>query len=229
VTAATASSTAQRPSWLGPDRTPWPLRALAHLNRVVALAEGAGLGLFLGALMLLASWQFVARNLRDLGVDPAPLWIDSVIRHAVFFIGFLGGAFATHVIKHLRVDAMTRLMPVRARLAVRILTTAFACVICILLVRAGWAFHADIVANEAGDVTMEGELITAARGTLAVPLGFGLITFHFIVQILLDLAWILTGEEPPSEWLAEAHGEAGPPSGAQGEALDTATRVSEEL
>jgi TRAP-type C4-dicarboxylate transport system permease small subunit len=190
-----------------PPGAPAPVRALAKLSRAAAFVEGIGIGAFLLALVVLATWQFVARNLRALGVHPAPLWIDSVLRHAVFFIGFLGAAFATYVLKHLRVDAVTRLLPVRARLAVRIATTLFAAAACVLLFRAGWAFHADIVHHEAGDVAQEHELIDAAVGTLALPIGLGLMLVHFVVQIVVDLAWLIAGETPPAEWLAEAHGE----------------------
>jgi TRAP-type C4-dicarboxylate transport system permease small subunit len=208
-------------SHLGPNRCPAPIRLLARLGGAIALAEGAAIGVALGALVMLATWQFVARNLRPLGLPAAPLWIDSCIRHAVFFIGFLGAAFATHVIKHLRVDAVTRVLPVRLRLGVRMLTSTFACVVCYLLLRAGWAFHADIVANEGGDLSQAGELITAARGTLALPVGFALILLHFAVQIVVDGAWVLSGETPPAAWLAEAH--------AGEDALETATVLSEDL
>ena len=221
----------RRAAYLGPTRLAAPLRALAHASRGLALVEGAAIGLVLTALVGLATWQFVARNLRPLGVHPAPDWINSVIRHAVFFIGFLGAAFATHVVKHLRVDAVSRLLPVRLRLGVRILTTLFACLVCLALVRAGWAYHRDIVANETGDVSQAGELITSARGTLAGPLGYALIFVHFAVQIVLDAAWIVTGEEPPAEWLAEAHGGeiTAPPADPNAEALEAATAMSEEL
>src|SRR5262245_51912412 len=116
-----AASGAGRAPYLGPSRAPAPLRLLARISRALALLEGTAIGAFLSALVLLACWQFFARNLRKLGVPSAPLWIDSVLRHAVFFIGFLGAAFATHVVKHLRVDAVSRLLPVRVRLTTRIL------------------------------------------------------------------------------------------------------------
>src|SRR5206468_4921040 len=111
----------ERAPYLGPARAPLPLALLARISRALALLEGFGIGLFLVSLVLLACWQFFARNLRGFGVPAAPIWIDSVLRHAVFFIGFLGAAFATHVVKHLRVDAVSRLLPVRVRLAARIL------------------------------------------------------------------------------------------------------------
>jgi TRAP-type C4-dicarboxylate transport system permease small subunit len=218
----------RRPPYLGPERGPAVLRALGWANRALAIVEGAGIAFTLSALILLASWQFLARNLRGLHVPPAPDWINSVIRYSVFFIGFFGAAFATHVIKHLRVDALTRLLPVRLRLAVRIVTTIFAIVVCWHLVRAGWAYHRDIVQNEAGDFAQAQELINAERGSLALPIGFSLMMIHFAVQILLDLAWVVSGQTPPPEWLAEAHG-GEIEAGDRGEALETATVASEDL
>jgi TRAP-type C4-dicarboxylate transport system permease small subunit len=205
------------------------VRALARAGRAVALAEGVGLGGCLAALVGLATWQFGARNLRGFGVPPAPLWIDSALRHSLFFIGFLGAAFATHAIKHLRVDAVSRLLPVRARLALRVATTLLAAAVCLALLRAGWMFHADIASTEVGDVSQEGDLINATRGSLALPLGFGLVLFHLLVQAVLDVAWIGSGEEPPAEWLSESHGGEISSDDPRAAAIEAATVMSEEL
>lgn len=224
-----------RPAYLGPAKLPLPLRGLAHFSRWIALAEGAALGFLLSALVVLATWQFISRNVHRDWFPMAPfkyhgsyLWVDSFIRHAVFFIGFLGGAFATHVVKHLRVDAITRLLPVRARLAVRVIATIFAAGVCWMLLKAGLAFHADIIANEGGDIAQAQELVSRARGSMILPVGFALILFHFVVQIILDLSWIVTGEDPPAEWLAEAHGGDIHTDEAH-EPLETATVLSEDL
>src|SRR5262249_43742466 len=104
----------------------------------------------------------------------------------------------------------------------------------LVLAQAAWEFHRDTAANEAADVTQAGELINSARGTLALPVGYALIAFHFLVQIALDLAWLLSGETPPAEWLAEAH--AGELSGAsatessedRAQRLAAATRLGED-
>ena len=46
-----------------PATWPAPIRGLAWLSRVLAVAEGVGIGLCLMAVVLLATWQFVERNL----------------------------------------------------------------------------------------------------------------------------------------------------------------------
>jgi TRAP-type C4-dicarboxylate transport system permease small subunit len=190
-----------------PTRAPRLVRLLARLGHAVAVAEGAGIGAALCALIGLACWQFGCRMLRGYGVAPAPLWVSSVIRHAVFFIGFLGAAFATHTLKHLRVDAITRLLEPRKRLALRVVTTAFALAVCLMLARAGWRFRADLASNEEFDLSQQSELITAPRGALAMPVGFGLISLHFLLQIVFDVTWLASRETPPASWLAEARGE----------------------
>ncbi len=180
-------------------------RVMLRFNDGLALVEGAGIFAFLAALTLLATWQFVARNLRPLGVEPAPFWVDSVIRHAVFFIGFLGAAFATYMSKHLRVDAVTRGLSPRARLVARLVTTVFAAAVCGLLAKGGYEFYADVVAFESGDVTQTDEVITTAMGSLAMPAGFGLVLWHLFVQLVVDALWLVSGEPIPASLLADAH------------------------
>ena len=40
--------------------------------------------------------------------------------------------------------------------------------------------------------------------TIIIVLGYAVIAFHFLVQVVLDVSWLVTGQEPPSEWVAEA-------------------------
>ncbi len=46
-----------------------------------------------------------------------------------------------------------------------------------------------------------------------IVVGYALIAFHFFVQLLIDLGWLLSGKQPPREWVADA---------ARGEALSSA-------
>src|SRR5258708_15923915 len=68
------------PSW------PTVMRALAALSRGLAVAEGIGIGLCLLAVVGLATWQFVERNLvmRHLPFFPVPPWPNRLIRPPPF-------------------------------------------------------------------------------------------------------------------------------------------------
>lgn len=189
-----------------PDDFPAPVRALAATSRLLAVIEGVGIGVSLATLVVLALWQSIARTLH-MGimpsVPPAPEWTNNVLRHAVFLIGFLGAMFATYTARHLRVDAVTRLAGVRARLALRIVGTAGALVVSAAIAYWGWVFH-DGVMDEQGD---DGQLFTASRGALVLVIGVASMMFHMFVQLCIDATYLATGREVPAWWISEAtHG-----------------------
>lgn len=189
-----------------PHDFPAPLRALAAASRALAVIEGVGIGASLLALVGLALWQLVTRNLRMHGfpnVPAAPDWSDNVLRHSVFLIGFLGAMYATFTARHLRVDAITRLATVRGRLALRVCATAGAMVVAGFIIRAAWAYRASVLE----ETVQEGQLFTPARGALIIVVGFAAVLFHFAVQLALDATYLATGREVPAWWVAEAaHG-----------------------
>ena len=206
----------ERPGHHVPADFPAPVRALAAVSRALAVVEGAGIALCLVSLVALAVFQFVARNLRLHGqpwMPPPPTWIDGVIRHAVFVLGFLGAAYATFTARHIRIDALTRLAAPRRRMALRIPTALAAAVVCALVARAGYQFLL-VCREEAMEVGNQGQLFTSARGAMVIVAGTVLVGFHFVVQAAIDLVYVASGRPPPPVWVAEAsHGEAvaGPP------------------
>ena len=188
-----------------PADFPAPVRALAAVSRVMAAIEGVGIAVSLTVLVLLALWQSIARTLH-MGLlpsmPPAPEWTNNVLRHAVFTIGFLGAMFATYTARHLRVDAVTRLAGVRARLLLRVLGTLGALVVSAAIVYWSWDFRRNIL-GEVG----EAELFTAPRGALILIVGMSCMMFHMVVQLAIDLTFLVSGREVPAWWIAEAsHG-----------------------
>jgi TRAP-type C4-dicarboxylate transport system permease small subunit len=195
-----------RPGHHVPQDFPAPVRALAALSRALAVIEGAGLAGCLLVLVGLAVYQFVARNLRLHGqawMPAPPDWIDGVIRHSVFVLGFLGAAYAAFTGRHIRIDAVTRLLRPRARMAVRIATASVAVVVCVFLARAGLEFLA-VCREEASDVVGRSELFTSVRGAQVIVGGVVLVGVHLVVQIAIDAVYVVTGRAAPPAWIAEA-------------------------
>jgi TRAP-type C4-dicarboxylate transport system permease small subunit len=190
-----------------PQTWPAPVRALAFVSRVLAVLEGVGIGLCMIAVVALATWQCVERNLmlHHIPFFRVPLWTDGVIRHSVFMLGFLGGAYATYTGRHIRIDAVTRVLKARGRMALRVLTTLVAIGVVLVLARAAWAFHA-ITIEESSDAAAAHELFTPERGAMIIVIGYAVIAYHFLVQAVIDVCWLLSKGEPPAEWIAEAHG-----------------------
>lgn len=189
-----------------PADFPAPVRALAFLSRVLAVFEGIGIAVSLTTLVVLALWQSIARTLH-MGllpsVQPAPDWTNNVLRHAVFLIGFLGAMFATYTARHLRIDAVTRVAGVRARLALRVVGTLGALVVSAAIAYWGWVFRNGVM-DELGDA---GQLFTASRGAVVLVVGVACMMFHMVVQLCIDLVYLASSREVPEWWIAEAsHG-----------------------
>jgi TRAP-type C4-dicarboxylate transport system permease small subunit len=198
-----------RPHQWAPAQWPAPIRWLADLSHFLAVVEGAGIALCLLSVVFLATWQFVERNLTQhhLPFFRVPGWTDGVIRHSVFLLGFLGGAYATYTGRHIRIDAVTRVLKPKKRMALRVLTTLVAVFIVGVFVKAAWGFY-QVCLEETGEASQVGQLFTPARGAMIMVIGYGVIAFHFLVQIVLDIGWLVSKDPPPPEWVAEAaHGD----------------------
>ena len=185
----------------------WPaaLRALTSISRALAIVEGVGIVACMVAVIGLCTWQFTERNLvqRHLWFFHAPGWADGVIRHSVFLLGFFGGAYATFTARHIRIDAVTRSLSVRRRLALRIVTTLAALAIVTIFTWAAWGFY-QITLEEAGEASQAEQFFTSARGAMIIVAGYAVIAFHFLVQIALDVAWLLSKRDLPPSYIAEA-------------------------
>jgi len=189
-----------------PDDFPAFVRLLAAASRGLAVLEGVAIGVSLSALILVALWQSVARTLH-MGilpsVPPAPDWTNGLLRHAVFIIGFTGAMFATYTARHLRVDAVTRLAGIRARLALRVAGALGATAVCGLIGYWAWLFRASVL-DEGGQ---GGQVFDAGRGALILVVGVSCMAFHFLVQLCIDATYLVGAREVPAWWIAEAtHG-----------------------
>jgi TRAP-type C4-dicarboxylate transport system permease small subunit len=191
-----------------PENWPAPIRGIAFLSRALAVLEGIGIGACLLAVVWLATWQFIERNLtqRHFWFFHVPPWTDGVIRHSVFMLGFLGGAYATYTGRHIRIDAVTRVLKAKKRMLLRVFTTLAAIVIVGMFARAALEFY-KITLQEAGEASQAQELFTPSRGAMIIVVGYMVIAFHFFVQTVIDVCWLVSKQEPPAEWIAEAaHG-----------------------
>jgi TRAP-type C4-dicarboxylate transport system permease small subunit len=203
-----------------PASWPLPLRARAGVSRFLAVLEGIGIGACLVGVIFFAIWQCIDRNLsvRHLPSLHAPDWTHGLIRHSVFMLGFLGGAYATYTGRHIRIDAITRVVKERRRMLLRVFTTLAAIYVVVLLTKAALAFYGATL-EENAEASQAHELFTPARGTLIIIAGYIVIAYHFAIQVLLDIAWLISGKDPPPHWIAEASAHGGEvPAGDAGHA-----------
>jgi TRAP-type C4-dicarboxylate transport system permease small subunit len=188
-----------------PKEWPAPLRALTAISRVLAVLEGLGIIVCLVSVIGLATWQFVERNLTQHHVPfvHVPAWADGLIRHSVFLLGYLGGAYAAFANRHIRIDAVTRVATVRRRLVLRVVTTIAALVIVSIFTKAAYGVYLNNL-QENSDPSQADQFFTSARGAMIMLYGYAVIAFHFLVQIALDLGWLISKKDPPASYIAEA-------------------------
>jgi len=139
------------------------------------------------ALVALGATQIFLRNFFNSGL----LWADPLMRHIVLWIGACGAALASAHVRHISVDALTRVLPARFRPARRAIvygaTAAAPYILAIATVRLV------IDEREFGEIAFLG--IHTWMAQLILPAAFGLITYRTLLSILLGREAPETGVE----------------------------------
>lgn len=148
--------------------------SLTRSRRLLTRVETVLAGLSLIALITLTLVQIVARNFFETGLPVA----DTVTRHLVLYVTFFGAAIAADSQRHIRIDSLATWLSKQwlARLY-RPLNT-LAALVCGTMTHAAVRFWIDewqyAVASERWQTLMN----------LIIPLGFGLLTLHFLLAVL---------------------------------------------
>jgi len=165
------------------DRSP-------HARRFFAATvwfEIGALAAMLAALIFLGCAQILLRNAFNSGW----LWADPLMRHLVLWLGALGAALASARMRHISVDALSRLLPPNLlplrRFIVYGLTAIAAYALLISTVR--------LVADERGfgEVAFLG--IRTWMLQLVLPVAFGIITYRTLLAIFLGRESVESGLE----------------------------------
>jgi C4-dicarboxylate transporter DctQ subunit len=159
---------------------------LHRLDDVLVVVERSAVVLLLTGLVGLGLLQIVLRNLLASGL----FWADGLLRHMVLWLGFLGASLATRERRHLSIDVLMRVLPVRGQPWFTLLTELVAALICALLTRDALT----LVQYEytAGTVLAFGVATWLAQSI--IPLGFLTMTLRFALRALATLLQIVRGQ-----------------------------------
>lgn len=160
---------------------------LLRFRRLLTRAETALAGLSLLLLVGLTLAQTVARNLFDTGLPAA----DAVSRHLVLYILFFGAALAAEGQRHIRIDVVSAWLSQAALDRLHRPLNALAMLVCLLFTQAAARFWLD-----------EWTYVSAAERwqtlvNVILPLGFGLLSLHFLLAALLGPAPDSPRHSPP--------------------------------
>ncbi|MEJ2396521.1 MAG: TRAP transporter small permease [Candidatus Thiodiazotropha sp.] len=155
------------------------LFVLKQLRSLLIRLEEVLLVLMLSAMILLAAWQILMRNLFDTGF----FWADPALRMMVLWLALLGAIAATRDDRHIRIDLFSRFLNVRARAWVQSVNDLFSGAVCGLI-----AWHGGrLVYLEWQDGSRLFGGLPAWAGELIIPLGFGLMALRFLFSAPLRL------------------------------------------
>ena len=165
----------------------YPFRIIFAIDRLLARLEGFFLNFTLIVMLALASLQVILRNFFDTGIE----WGDILARHLVLWVGFFGATLSTREDRHIRIDALTKVIPDKWKP----LVDFFVCCFCIVVGLFLYDAAAKFVLSEkmAGTTLFKG--IPTWYFILIMPAGFLVISFRYLV-FLLKILVRLGGKDP---------------------------------
>jgi TRAP-type transport system small permease protein len=152
-----------------------PRAALLYLQRRLTRIETWLAGLSLLLLLALTLAQIIARNLFETGLPMA----DSITRYLVLYVTFFGAALAVDSQRHIRIDVVSAWLSDAWLDRLHRPLHLLAGVVCLLLTQAAVRFWLDEWQYAAMQVRWQ------VLVNLILPLGFGLLTLHFLLATLI--------------------------------------------
>lgn len=161
-------------------------RILDSLSAFSKRIEDAFLVLLLSSMIVLATLQIIQRNLLGTGF----VWSDELLRMMVLAVALIGAVAASRDDNHINIDILTRFLPPRVKLVVRVLVDAFTA-----LVTGVVAWHA------VKFVALEKEFESVILGDvpawifqLIIPLCMGLISWRYLVYFHANILRLIKGD-----------------------------------
>jgi TRAP-type C4-dicarboxylate transport system permease small subunit len=153
--------------------------ALARALRALGRVEDFLLVTLLVAMIGLAVWQIVARNL----FETALIWGDPLLRVLVLWVGFLGAVAAGRDDRQINVDVVSRMVGERWRARIRVVTDLFTAAASAFLAWQALRFVRDVGLYDEiafGSVPL---WLTAA----VLPLAFALLSLRYLLLAAFHL------------------------------------------
>ncbi|MBF0105345.1 MAG: TRAP transporter small permease [Deltaproteobacteria bacterium] len=155
-----------------------PFKVIFFIDRFLVRIEKYFLLVSLLVLLIFAFLQVVLRNFFDSGIN----WADVFNRLLVLWVGVFAATIAAKQDRHLSLEVLTKFLPDKVRPLVNIFVYIFVVVVAVLLTRASCLFFQDQLMFESGDLLFKG--VPKAYFSVIFPIGFGLITWRYLVKIL---------------------------------------------
>ena len=157
--------------WEGSD-----LEGAKLIIRALRRVEDGILALLLAAMIALAAYQVIARNLFDTGL----LWGDALVRVLVIWVAMIGAMVASRNDDHIRIDLLARFVPPHWQGLLKRFANAFTCA-----VMGVFAWHSTrFVRFEYEDGTLAFASVPAWVCEAVLPVGAAVIGLRYLMHTL---------------------------------------------
>ena len=153
-----------------------PTSAIKRTIVFLRLVESGLLVTVLAAMMLLAAWQVVARNVFETGL----LWGDALVRVLVLWGAMVGAMVASRKDEHIRIDVVSRFAGAAWQPLLRRFACAFTCVVLAVFT---W-FSFKFVRFEYEDAVIAFASVPAWVCEAILPIGAGVMSLRYLMHAL---------------------------------------------
>ena len=167
-------------------------KALDSLERAGKHAENAALVVLLAAMIGVAVFQIVNRQLLNSAFTIA--WADEFVKLTVLWLAMVGSIAACRDNKHIRIDLITHILSGRIVTWIKIVVDLFAAAVCAMIAWQAWRLVREEISW--GDTVLGNVPLWIAH--VIVPIAFVLISYQFLVRVLKLLLEALRPAEPAS-------------------------------
>jgi len=140
----------------------------------------------LSVMMLVAVGQIVMREAFGTGFG----WADELVRLMVLWLALVGSVAACRENRHIRIDALSHVLPDVAVNVIRVLVDVFAAVVCGVIAVQAWRFLQIEIEYE--DTVLVDTPAWAAHAIM--PAAFALMSYRFAVASVKQAGDFLFGE-----------------------------------
>lgn len=153
-----------------PSRT---LALLSTLDRWGRISENALLIGLLGSMMLLSVAQIVLREVFNTGF----VWAGELLKLMVLWLAMIAAIAACRDNRHIRIDALSHVLPERAVRATRVVVDLFAAGVCAVVAWQAWRYLQL-------EIEYEDKVLIDTPAWVAhivIPASFALMAYRFVV------------------------------------------------
>lgn len=149
---------------------------LERLDKAGTALETIMLVSMLTAMMLVAVSQILLREVFGTGMG----WADELVRLMVLWLALVGSIAACRENRHIRIDALSHVLPEVAVNVIRVLVDVFAAVVCGIIAVQAWRYLQIEIEYE--DTVLVNTPAWIAHSVM--PVAFALISYRFLVSAL---------------------------------------------